>query len=729
MPPERITGTVQRIRHYNDRTGWSVLDLVDREERICLVGVAPRVDTGDDVEATGSWQIDPKFGKQFKADEIRPLLPAGVDGLMRFLSSGRIEGIGKKMAERLIAHFGAGLPRVLDETPERLGEVPGIGRRKADRVVASWRAQTAVRDLLMFLGAHGVGTARALRIHKQWGANAITLIKQNPYRLAQEISGIGFLIADAIARSLGLDAQSPFRIGAALEHLLDQSRTLGNCGMPREELIGGAAKLLSVDAAIIPPVLLHAEQRATVQTDLVDDTPVVFTRRMHEAETFVARRIAALVQRPAGQLPHIRAMLAASDLPPLNEEKYHAIEIAFSSCITVITGGPGVGKTTVVNAIRHIAGELKWDVELAAPTGRAAKRLIESTGVGARTIHRLLEWSPDANGFTRNEENPLDCDLVVIDEASMVDILLFESLLGALGPSTRLLLVGDADQLPSVGPGQVLADIIRSGTVPVAHLREIFRQDAGSSIVVNAHRINHGNLPEYDRGAAGAFFFFRENDPAAARERIIDVVTRRLPGSFGLDPRKDVQVLTPMHKSDAGVEALNAALQRELNPASRGERHLAKGIYRFAEGDKVMQTLNNYEKEVFNGDIGFIQIIDPEEETLVVDFEGRLVDYTYDDLEQLTLAYATTIHKSQGSEFAAVVIPVVTAHFKMLQRNLLYTAVTRAKRLVVLVGQPEAVRISVQNASGNKRWTRLRQALGKLIPTSPSSDDGTRVSS
>jgi exodeoxyribonuclease V alpha subunit len=707
--PEHLTGTVERVVHYNDHTGFAVFDLVESGRKRRVVGIAPHLDSGDDVEVTGTAEVDARYGPQFKADVIRPMLPAGREGLMRFLASGRIQGIGKRLAKRLIDAFGEQLPHILEHEPKRVHAVQGVGRKRGERIAASWREQQDVRDLLIFLGEHGVGTARALRVHKRYGAQAIPLVRENPYRLAQEVSGIGFLTADSIARSLGLDTHSPARIGAALQHVLDQSRLSGHCGVPRAELLKTTSELLKLEVAPIEAVLAAGERSAVI-TETVDGTAVVFTRRMHDAEEYVAARLAGLARKPAGNVPDVAGILAASDLPPLTSEKLDAIRCAFGSRVAVITGGPGVGKTTVVSAVLRIAEELDLECETAAPTGRAAKRLIESTGASARTIHRLLEWSPDANDFTRNEGDPLKCGMVIIDEVSMVDILLFEALLRALGPSTRLLLVGDADQLPSVGPGQVLADVIRSGVVPVVHLKQIFRQAANSSIVLNAHRINEGNEPLFDQ-REGEFFFFAAAEPEEARDRIIDVVTTRIPNRFGLDPLRDIQVLSPMYKSLAGVDELNAVLQRQLNPASRGEGCIERGEDRFAVGDKVMQTQNNYDKEVFNGDIGFVSQIDQEEEELAINFEGRRVVYSWEEMEQLTLAYATTIHKSQGSEFPAVVIPVVRAHHRMLQRNLLYTAVTRAKQLVVLVGQKDAVRIAVRNAGGSRRWTRLRHAL------------------
>jgi len=709
---ERFTGTVERVVFYNDTTGFAVLS-VSREGGggISVVGLAPPVDEGDDIEVAGRFEVDRRYGAQFKADEIRPVLPSGTDGLLRFFASGRVGGIGPKLAQQLVGMFGDSLPRVLEESPEKLSAIRGIGPKRREQIVRSWREQTSVRDLLIFLGQHGVGTARALRVHRHYGGEAVRIIRQNPYRLAAEVSGIGFLIADSIARSLGVDAQSPFRIRAALYHLIQQQNAVGHCGVPLADLLNRAAALLKIDSTLIEPVLAEDVAADELRVAPVDAVPVVFTREMYATESSIAERLAALIARPAKKVPDLRAVLASTNAPALTEEKHEAIRCAFGSHVAVITGGPGVGKTTVVSAVLAIADALDITYELAAPTGRAARRMSESTGAPARTIHRLLEFNPEAGAFGRDEDNPLDCDLLILDEVSMVDVLLFEAVLRALGGGTRLLLVGDADQLPSVGPGQVLADVIASGVVPVAHLRQIFRQAEGSSIVQGAHKINGGEVPAFDPDPTGAFFFFPCADADAARDTVIDLVTRRIPRTFGLDPMREVQVLTPMHKTGAGVEELNVALQRALNPHAEGTTAIERGRATFAAGDKVMQTQNDYDKEVFNGDIGFVRAVDSKEELLLVDFDGRVVEYPFDHLEQLTLAYATTIHKSQGSEFPAVVVPVVTAHRIMLQRNLLYTAVTRARRLVVLVGQKEALRIAVHNATGGRRWTRLRHAL------------------
>jgi exodeoxyribonuclease V alpha subunit len=709
---ERFTGTVERVVFYNDTTGFAVLSVKrDGGGGVSVVGLAPPMDEGDDIEVAGHFEVDRRYGAQFKADEIRPVLPSGTDGLLRFFASGRVEGIGPKLAKQLVDKFGDLLPRILEESPEKLSAIRGMGPKRRQQIVQSWREQTSVRDLLIFLGQHGIGTARALRVHRHYGGEAVRIIRQNPYRLAHEVSGIGFLIADSIARSLGIEPHSPFRIRAAIYHLLAQQSAVGHCGVPIGDLLSRSAALLKIDVALIEPVLAEDVAAEALRVAPVGEVPVVFTREMYDTESSIAEILARLVARPAEAVPDLRAVLAATNAPELTDEKHEAIRCAFNSRVAVITGGPGVGKTTVVSAVLAIADALDLTYELAAPTGRAARRMSESSGAAARTIHRLLELNPQQSVFGRDEDNPLDCDLLIIDEVSMVDVPLFEALLRALGRDTRLLLVGDADQLPSVGPGQVLADVIASGVVPVAHLRQIFRQAEGSSIVRGAHKINGGDVPAFDADPSGAFFFFPCADADAARDMILDLVTRRIPRTFGLDPLREVQVLSPMHKTNAGVEELNAALQKVLNPRNDDSAFLERGRATFAPGDKVMQTQNDYEKEVFNGDIGFVRAIDQKEELLRVDFDGRLVDYPFDHVEQLTLAYATTIHKSQGSEFPAVVVPVVLSHRIMLQRNLLYTAVTRARGLVVLVGQKEALRLAVHNATGGRRWTRLRPAL------------------
>ncbi|HEX2121964.1 MAG TPA: ATP-dependent RecD-like DNA helicase [Thermoanaerobaculia bacterium] len=706
--PERLAGVVERVQHYAEATGFCVAQL--RESRgalVTIVAVCPPLEPGDEVEATGQHVRDRRYGPQFRADRITPLLPVTREAITRYLASGRVRGIGPTLAQRLVDKFGNELIAVLDDSPERLLEIAGIGQAKLTTIRKGWSEKRDVWRLAALLAEHGIGTARAARIQKQFGGDALNIVRQNPYRLAQEVGGIGFRVADAIASSVGIERGSPYRVRAGLLHLVGEARNAGHCGSPRAELLGKAVALLGCEPELAARVLEELVREGTVVADDLAGTAVIFSRRLHEAETRIAERLVTLAAAdPPFAEEEMEGLIdeVESDFV-LPDEKRDAIRLALTNRVCVITGGPGVGKTTVVNAILQIAAKGELDIALAAPTGRAAKRLAQQTGHLAKTLHRLLEWSPDADGFTRGEDKPLDCDLLVVDEASMCDVILFDSLLRAIEPGTSLLIVGDADQLPSIGPGQVLHDVIESGAVPVASLRTVYRQGSGSNIITNAHRINSGLLPDLSNAEGSDFFFFSARTPEDAGERVVDVVANRLPNRFGLDPLRDVQVLSPMRKGAAGVDELNALLQQKLNPARPAAGRT------FALGDKLMQTVNNYDKDVFNGDVGIVREIAADGETVVMDFDHALVEYHGSDIEQLKLAYATTVHKAQGSEFPAVVIPLVTAHSVMLQRNLLYTAVTRGSRYVILVGQKEAVARAVSNANASRRWTRLKECL------------------
>ncbi len=702
--PERLTGVIERIRHYTAATGFCVAELRDgRDALVTLVAVSPPLEPGDEVEAEGTRVVDPRYGPQFKADRVVPLLPVTVEAMTRYLASGRVPGIGATLAKRLTAKFGNHLVAVLDDAPEKLLEVPGIGRAKVETIRKGWSERRDVWRLAALLAEHGIGTARAVRIQRVFGSAALTIVRQNPYRLAQEIGGIGFRTADGIASSVGIARDSPYRVRAGMLHLLGEARSSGHCGLPRDELLPKTAALLECETALATSVLDELlRERA-----LIADSGIIFTRRLHEAEARIARRLIELASAGApfddGEMDALIDDVESDFVLP--DEKRDTVRLALTNPVCVITGGPGVGKTTVVNAILQIAAKRELDVALAAPTGRAAKRLAQQTGHTAKTLHRLLEWSPGHEGFARGEDRPLDCDLVVVDEASMCDVLLFEALLDAIEPGTSLLIVGDADQLPSIGPGQVLRDIIASGVIPVASLKTVYRQGGDSSIIANAHRINAGSDPDLSNAEGSDFFFFGAKSAEDARDRVVDIVVNRIPNRFGLDPLRDVQVLAPMRKGPAGVDELNAVLQRKLNPARPAPGRT------FARGDKLMQIVNNYDKDVFNGDVGIVREISADGDTVVMDFDRALIEYHGTDIDQLRLAYATTVHKAQGSEFPAVVIPLLTSHAIMLQRNLLYTAVTRASRLVILVGQKEAVHRAVKNAKELQRWTRLKDCL------------------
>jgi len=625
-----------------------------------------------------------------------------------------IKGIGPVYAKRLVKMFGKDVFDIIEETPERLREVGGIGPKRASKITAGWADQKVIREIMVFLHQHGVGTARAVRIFKTYGTDAVQVMSENPYRLAKDIRGIGFRTADLIAEKLEIEKTAMIRVRAGISFALTEAMGDGHCGLPRTELIGLAEKLLEVPAPLIEGALAEELAEDTVTLDRVGDAECIFLTGLYMAERSIAEQIKRI---GSGSLPW--PVIDADKALPWIEQKTdltlaasqaEAIRTALLSKIMVITGGPGVGKTTIVNSILRILSAKKVNLLLCAPTGRAAKRMTEATQMEAKTIHRLLEFDPKAFGFKRDVENPLECDLLVIDESSMVDVLLMQSLLKAVPDHATLLIVGDIDQLPSVGPGQVLADIIGSGAVPVVRLTEVFRQAAQSKIITIAHAINAGRMPDLAPPDGEAdFYFVPAADPEQAVSRIVELVFKRIPARFGFDPIKDIQVLCPMNRGGVGARSLNIALQAALNPA--GEKRVERFGWTFAPRDKVMQIENDYDKEVFNGDIGTIEDVDLDEGEVAVNFDGRTVTYQFGELDTLVPAYAATIHKSQGSEYPAVVIPVMTQHYAMLQRNLIYTGVTRGKKLVVLVGQKRAVAIAVKNISGRRRCSKLDEWL------------------
>ncbi|MFN2348799.1 MAG: ATP-dependent RecD-like DNA helicase [Thioalkalivibrio sp.] len=715
---EVLAGLVQRVTFHNADNGFCVLRLKARGHRdlVTTIGHAASVSAGEWATASGEWINDRTHGLQFKAQFLRISAPTSLDGIEKYLGSGMIKGIGPVYGKKLVAAFGEQVFDVIEASPDRLREVDGIGPKRAARIVAGWADQKVIREIMMFLHSHGVGTARAVRIFKTYGVDAVQVMSENPYRLAQDIRGIGFKTADAIAMKLGIAPDAMIRVRAGISYALMEAMDEGHCGLPMDELISLAVALLEVAEPLVREALQLETQEGNVIEAPVGETLCVFLAALYRAEETIADRLRQLSQGvPAW--PRIDADKALPWIEEqsgltLAENQAQAIRLAVASKVLVITGGPGVGKTTLVNSILTILRAKQVEILLCAPTGRAAKRLSETTGFEARTIHRLLEIDPAHGGFKRNEDNPLHCDLLVVDEASMVDVRLMQALVRAIPDQAALLIVGDIDQLPSVGPGQVLADVIQSQAIPVVRLTEVFRQAAQSRIITNAHRINQGQVPDLNRPQeATDFYFVPAEDPEAAVPRILEVVTRRIPQRFGLDPIQDIQVLCPMNRGGVGARSLNAELQQALNPAEPGQGVERFGA-RFAAGDKVMQIQNDYEKEVYNGDMGRVEALDLEEQELSVCFEGRSVVYGFGELDGLVPGYAVTIHKSQGSEYPAVVIPMLTQHYPMLLRNLLYTGVTRGRRLVVLVGQPKAVAMAVRNASSRKRWTRLRQWLG-----------------
>jgi len=722
-PETTLDGTVAGIVFRNEATAFTVARFVtaaNKQETIC--GELFEVDEGTPLKLRGQWVEDRKWGRQFKVASFQFDSPRTLVGIERFLGSGRIPGIGPGLAKRLVAKFGKDTLEVIERTPARLAEVIGIGAQRAAKIAEAFAAQRHIQDVMVFLLGHGVPPAFAARIYKRYGADAIHVVRQNPYRLAHEVWGIGFRTADSIAEKLGIPRDAPQRLEAGLLHALEVAVEDGNLHVPDEELIARAAELLQVAAEQLPPRLAALEASHLVVREVLGDRGACSSLpELHDAEVEAANRLAALACAHARPISvdigaAIHAFEALTTVA-LAVQQHRAVEAALRDTCTVITGGPGVGKTTIVKAIVHIARAGRKRVALAAPTGRAAKRLAEATGVEAMTIHRLLEYQPRAGGFQRTPEHPLEVDVLVVDEASMVDIALFRALLAALVPGAQLVLVGDVDQLPSVGPGNVLGDVIASGAATVIRLTEIFRQAAASRIVVSAHRINAGELPELDAPASTSdFYFIQREDAAAARATIVELVAERIPARFGLDAITDVQVLTPMHRGELGTAALNRALQERLDPPGDGPE-LARGDRAFRRGDKVMQLRNDYDRNVFNGDIGVIESVDPEGGVIRVDFDGRVATYERAELDQLVHAYAVSVHKSQGSEYPAVVIALAGQHFMMLQRSLLYTAVTRGKRLVVIVGSKRAVALAVKNADARRRYTylaeRVRAALAE----------------
>jgi exodeoxyribonuclease V alpha subunit len=709
---EVISGLVERVTFHSTETGFCVLRVKARGHRdlVTMVGHAAMISAGEWITASGTWLNDRNHGLQFKAQFLKASAPSSIDGIEKYLGSGMIRGIGPVYAKRMVRMFGKDVFDIIEAMPERLREVEGIGPKRAEKITAGWADQKVIREIMVFLHEHGVGTARAVRIFKTYGTDAVQVMSENPYRLARDIRGIGFRTADLIAEKLGIEKTAMIRVRAGISFALTEAMGDGHCGLPRAELIGLAGKLLAVPAALIETALLEELAAETVTADRVGDADCIFLTGLYHAERGIADQFRRIRGGPLPwpeidadkALPWIEQKTSLKLAPSQDE----AIRLALKSKVMVITGGPGVGKTTIVNSILRILAAKRMRLLLCAPTGRAAKRMTEATDMEAKTIHRLLEFDPKSFGFKRNDENPLECDLLVVDESSMVDVLLMQSLMKAVPTAAAVLIVGDIDQLPSVGPGQVLADIIGSGAVPVVRLTEVFRQAAQSKIITTAHAINTGRMPDLaPPDGVADFYFVPAADPEQAVLRIVELVSRRIPRRFGFDPIKDIQVLCPMNRGGIGARSLNIELQAALNPA--GDKRVERFGWTFAPGDKVMQIENDYDKDVYNGDIGMIEDIDMDEGEVAVGFDGRTVTFVFGELDTLLPAYAATIHKSQGSEYPAVVIPVMTQHYAMLQRNLIYTGVTRGKKLVVVVGQKKAVAIAVKNVSGRRRWSKL----------------------
>ena len=721
---EALSGVVERVVFHNPENGFAVMRVRvrGRGQPVAVVGRLPVVSQGETIQASGAWRNDPSHGLQFQAQRLAVSPPDSLEGMRRYLGSGRVQGVGPKMARRLVKAFGEDVFEVIENEPERLTEVPGIGPKRAKSLSEGFADQKAVRDIMVFLQTHGLGSSRAARIYRTYGADAATLLTEDPYRLARDIRGIGFRIADSIGASLGKDREGLPRARAGLGYTLEQARGAGHCGLPRSVLLEQAQELLKIPEEILVTALADELHAGRLVATRLGGEEAIFLPLLLSAERAIARRLGELIRAdppPWADIDAAKALVWVEKRldVTLAPTQRAAVETSLRSRVAVITGGPGVGKTTLVNAVLRILRTRDVRCVLCAPTGRAAKRLGESTGHTAKTIHRLLEIDPSNGTFRRGRLRPIDCGLLVVDEASMVDVELMAALLQALPAEGSLLLIGDADQLPSVGPGQVLRDLIDSGALPVARLREIFRQADNSRIVRNAHRVNRGYLPELEpvQGELSDFYFVPAEDAEDAQKKIVRIVKGRIPMRFGLDPVRDVQVLSPMNRGPLGARALNATLQEVLNPAPKsGAVEVERFGWKYRALDKVMQTENDYGREVFNGDLGRVVSIDPGEQKMTIEFDGRPISYPFPDLDRVMLAYAVTVHKSQGSEYPAVVIPITTHHYVMLRRNLLYTAITRGRLVVVIVGQKWALQKAVEEASDLRRYSTLREQLAEL---------------
>lgn len=715
---EPLSGLVERVTFHSPDTGFCVLRVKVRGHRelVSVLGSAASVQPGEFIQCSGRWDNNRDHGMQFKTTFLKVIPPSSIEGIEKYLGSGMIKGIGPHFAKKLVKAYGGDVFDVIEKEPDRLLELKGIGKKRVERITSGWADQKAIREIMVFLQSNGVGTSRAVRIYKTYGADAIPLVSENPYRLAKDIKGIGFKTADQVAEKLGIEKTAMIRARAGISYTLTEAISEGHCGLPEDDLIPSAEKLLEIPTSILRDALQLELQNETVVADDMADQRCIFLGHLWNAERLIAERLKILATgKPhwpeidtAAAVPWIEKKLAVT----LADSQREAVKKAVSSKVMVITGGPGVGKTTLVNAILRILTAKSVNVSLAAPTGRAAKRLSETTGMEAKTIHRLLEVDPMQGGFKRNADNPLDCDLLVLDETSMVDVPLMASVVKALPDKAGLILVGDVDQLPSVGPGQVLADVINSGAVPVARLTEIFRQAAQSKIVINAHKVNSGYIPNLEvvKDEESDFYFVEAHDPEDAVIKIIEIVKNRLPKRFGFDPIHDVQVLCPMNRGGIGARSLNVDLQKALNPAT-DDISVERFGFTYRVGDKVMQTDNDYDKEVFNGDVGYVSHIDPELQEMTIEFDGIQVEYLFGELDEVALAYAVSIHKSQGSEYPAVVIPIMMQHYMMLRRNLLYTGITRGKKMVVLVGQKKAIGMAVKGRVEGRRWSKLEEWL------------------
>lgn len=717
-PEEALNGTVEHVTFHNESNGFCVLRVKAKNHRdqVTVIGSAPSVTIGEAIECSGSWITDKNYGLQFKASLLNVVAPTTKEGVEKYLASGMVKGIGPHFAKKLIQAFGADVFDVIENDPQRLQSLEGIGKQRTTQITEAWDSQKVVRDIMVFLQSHGVGTARAVRIYKAYGDNAIDKVKEDPYRLALDIYGLGFKTADTLAQTLGIAKDAPIRARAGVRHALQVLCTNGSCAASVDKLLKHSMKLLELDRPVLQAAIEHELKHENLIAETIDEVDSIYLPSLYQAEVEVAQQLIDLLHE---KLPwqDIDAKRIIPEIEQktkliLSDSQRLALETIIDHKVSIITGGPGVGKTTTVNTLIKMLQSKRMGVKLCAPTGRAAKRMQETTGITAKTIHRLLEFDPITNGFKHNQDNPLALDVLIVDETSMLDITLMNHLLKAIPYNAALILVGDVDQLPSVGPGQVLADLIASDVIPTVRLTEIFRQAKDSHIILNSHRINQGLIPENSDGESD-FYVVYENTPEAIHDKLVQLVSERIPNKFGCSAVDNIQVLTPMNRGGLGTKALNATLQSVLNGDS--EPKIQRFGTTFSPGDKVIQMVNNYDKEVFNGDIGLIDRIDKEQGLVWIAFDNRSIEYELSELDELQLAYATSIHKSQGSEYPIVVLPLAMQHFTLLARNLIYTGVTRGKKMVIVIAEKKALALAVKRTDSVKRLTYLADRLQQHV--------------